>query len=234
MANKLNKKQILKRGGIAALKLRIKEEVKKERLSQYILTENKIKSLQEQSQGTLYKISVSGCIKCPPGSGIGECPYSDGSCSQSIKNEMDIATGKSKPTTPAVIVGTESPSLNDIKASIKETLQDLKKDNKSQMNNNIQRSSMISEEKICWCPPGSKPGNGSIEFGVSNCKGSCAACCKGMKEILDKDKEKAGDAMTVPTYDAIKANIGTRDTPSVASADQDKIRRQDSDKVKRR
>ena len=126
MANKLNKKQILKRGGIAALKLRIKEEIKKERQSHYILIENKIKLLQEQSQGTLYKISVSGCIKCPPGSSIGECPYSDGSCSQSIKNEMDIATGKSKPTAPVAIVGTESPSLNDIKTSIKETLQELR------------------------------------------------------------------------------------------------------------
>ena len=106
------------------------------------------------------------------------------------------------------------PGLREVKRAIAKIIKE----------NKIQKSSTINEAKVCWCPPGSKPGNGSIEFGVSNCKGSCVACCKSIKDLLDKDKEKAGDAMTVPTYDAIKANIGTRDTPSVASSEKCKYR----------
>jgi len=190
MSKKLNKKQILKKGGIAALKLRIKEELSKEIELQYHLTNKKIKALQEQAQGTLYKIAVGGCTKCLPGSSIHECPYSDGSCTQSIKNEMDIATGKKKPVT---IVGTESSKLNDIKNTIKKSLEELKTItlNEKKVRSSIQPVKGVTR-CLCTFPNGIQLALGST-LNAAQCQQACNMKWQSMGGGTGKKTPDTGD-----------------------------------------
>ena len=65
---KLSKESIIKKGGIGALKIAIKEELKN--------------LIREQGGGPIprYRIDAGGCIQCPTGVGPNNCPYLDKEC----------------------------------------------------------------------------------------------------------------------------------------------------------
>ena len=135
MARRLPKRYRISEKSINSLKKTIKEQLKKERYKDYITTEKKIATLQEQAQQGLFMIAVGGkCMKCPPGQSMHVCPYSDSSCTKNIRNEMDVATGNKK---EVVVVGTESPKINEsknvksLKLVIEEALRKLKEDKES-------------------------------------------------------------------------------------------------------
>ena len=78
---------------------------------------------------------------------------------------------------------------SDLKILIKNSLKEMRLNEKA-------------EGKVCPCPPGSEPGDGTFQYYGINCdpnKG-CDACCKVIQDALDKGK--GGDEMSIPTYNA--------------------------------
>ena len=100
MARKLTRESIIKRGGIGALKLQIKEQIKSLMKEQGSLPMSKQKG--QVKPVPRYRIDAGGCLPCGTNANPTNCPYTDPNCTNNASGGQVTYTCKSNKCTKVV------------------------------------------------------------------------------------------------------------------------------------